>query len=416
MPSERSLPFLQPERPTQFSALGYLFGKFESNPDEAPKEKIKGLMRLKQGISIETIIRRNSWKKITQNPKWGLEKAYLWRVYFRTTTDGKLTQLEITQFAPIEGKTTLRHSLPVETGVDLFRIRGVISEVKDQTVVVCVERNPTTPAGKENTFKWKPFLLTLQGSLSPEPEKGQFWELICKREGELLRLLEAKCVEENPEALRRSLFPQPESPQSQPESPQPQPESPQPQPESPQPESPQSQPPPTPSDVIMISGRTPEITVKFTSRPDLPKKGKKVTLLVTGENGIVVKAQLNRKTLIRHVGKMDKYADWVAALSGKIASVSPEGIIELERVGINVFEKKEKAAPDEKKGKAASESGSRKTDQDTASSTAPQQLPTDQDTASSTAPQQLPADQDTASSTVPQQLPKRPKQVFRLVK
>ena len=40
---------------------------------------------------------------------------------------------------------------------------------------------------------------------------------------------------------------------------------------------------------------------------------------------------------------MDNFADWVAALSGKIAQVSPDGVIELERAGVNVFEKKPKA-------------------------------------------------------------------------
>ena len=41
---------------------------------------------------------------------------------------------------------------------------------------------------------------------------------------------------------------------------------------------------------------------------------------------------------------MDSFADWVAALSGKIANVSPDGVIELDRAGVNVFEKKPKAA------------------------------------------------------------------------
>ena len=93
----------------------------------------------------------------------------------------------------------------------------------------------------------------------------------------------------------------------------------------------------------MISGRQPEMTVKFNERPSLPAQGKKVTLLLTGENGIVVKAELNRKTLKKQVAKMDSFADWVGALSGKIARISPDGVIELESAGVNVFEKKPKA-------------------------------------------------------------------------
>ncbi len=93
---------------------------------------------------------------------------------------------------------------------------------------------------------------------------------------------------------------------------------------------------------FMIEGRQPELTIKFTERPDLPETGKKVTLEVSGEDGLIIKADLNRKTLKKHVEKMDSYPDWIGALSGKIASISPEGIIELEAAGVNVFEKKAK--------------------------------------------------------------------------
>ena len=45
---------------------------------------------------------------------------------------------------------------------------------------------------------------------------------------------------------------------------------------------------------------------------------------------------------------MDEFEDWIAALSGKIKSVSADGVIELEGAGLQVFEKKKKeeAKPD----------------------------------------------------------------------
>ena len=45
---------------------------------------------------------------------------------------------------------------------------------------------------------------------------------------------------------------------------------------------------------------------------------------------------------------MDEYEDWVGALSGKIANISADGVIELEGAGLQVFEKKKKeeAKPD----------------------------------------------------------------------
>ena len=92
----------------------------------------------------------------------------------------------------------------------------------------------------------------------------------------------------------------------------------------------------------MIQGRIPEITIKFSEQPELPTEGKKVTLEVRGENDIIVRAELNRKTLKKQVNRMEQFEEWVAALSGKIHSISAEGVIELEGAGLQVFEKKKK--------------------------------------------------------------------------
>lgn len=92
----------------------------------------------------------------------------------------------------------------------------------------------------------------------------------------------------------------------------------------------------------MITGKIPEITIKFSSKPELPTEGKKVTLEILAENNVTIKAEVNRKTLKKQVEKMDEYEDWIAALSGKIKSVSADGVIELETAGVNVFEKKKK--------------------------------------------------------------------------
>ena len=92
----------------------------------------------------------------------------------------------------------------------------------------------------------------------------------------------------------------------------------------------------------MIQGRIPEITIKFSEQPELPTEGKKVTLFVKGENDVTVRAELNRKTLKKQVARMEQFEEWVAALSGKIQSISAEGVIELEGAGLQVFEKKKK--------------------------------------------------------------------------
>ncbi len=92
----------------------------------------------------------------------------------------------------------------------------------------------------------------------------------------------------------------------------------------------------------MIQGRIPELTIKFNEKPELPAEGKKVTVEIQGENNVTVKAELNRKTLKKQVAKMDEFEDWIASLSGKIKSISPEGVVELEGAGLQVFQKKKK--------------------------------------------------------------------------
>ena len=69
---------------------------------------------------------------------------------------------------------------------------------------------------------------------------------------------------------------------------------------------------------------------------------------IQGDNNVIVKAEVNRKTLKKQVAKMDEFEDWVGALSGKIAQITTDGVIELEGAGLQVFEKKKKEPkPDE---------------------------------------------------------------------
>ncbi len=69
---------------------------------------------------------------------------------------------------------------------------------------------------------------------------------------------------------------------------------------------------------------------------------------IQGANNAIVKAEVNRKTLKKQVAKMDEFEDWVGALSGKIAQITTEGVIEIEGAGLQVFQKKKKEPkPDE---------------------------------------------------------------------
>ena len=42
----------------------------------------------------------------------------------------------------------------------------------------------------------------------------------------------------------------------------------------------------------------------------------------------------------KQVAKMEEYENWIGALSGKIKSIAPGGIVELEGAGVQIFEKK----------------------------------------------------------------------------
>ena len=103
----------------------------------------------------------------------------------------------------------------------------------------------------------------------------------------------------------------------------------------------------------MIQGRIPELTIKFSDKPDLPTEGKKVTLEIQGENNVTIKAEVNRKTLKKQVAKMDEFEEWVGALSGKIAQITTDGVVELEGAGLQVFEKKKKEPKPDSESTAA---------------------------------------------------------------
>jgi hypothetical protein len=111
------------------------------------------------------------------------------------------------------------------------------------------------------------------------------------------------------------------------------------------------------SPIIMLEGKVPELIIKFSQKPEIPSEGKTVTLQIKGENGISVRATLSRKNLSKQIEKMESFEEWVAALSGKMVAhreadlceSAPDGVVELEGAGINVFEKKGKEVEKEQK-------------------------------------------------------------------
>ena len=91
----------------------------------------------------------------------------------------------------------------------------------------------------------------------------------------------------------------------------------------------------------MINSRVPEITIKFTEKPELPPEGKKATLVFKSENGLDMSVQVTRKTAAKQVKKIDNFEDWVGAIAGKIDRIE-NGTIFVVEAGLQIFEKKPK--------------------------------------------------------------------------
>ncbi len=83
-----------------------------------------------------------------------------------------------------------------------------------------------------------------------------------------------------------------------------------------------------------------KLRVKFTERPEVPVQGRKVALQVAGENGMIVKAALNRKTLKKQVERLDSFYQLGSCGSRKSCQFPLKAKIELGlAAGVNVFEK-----------------------------------------------------------------------------
>jgi|GEM_PF-1724344 len=185
--------FPPPQFPTQYLAMGCLFGKFTPSPptEEQGKYLVRGSLQINEVVYLDVVIKSRTWLKLSESPTFNPENAYLWRVYFRTTVEGKLGLVELTRGIPIEGHLSLSNPPPSEeTGVDQFYIRGKVRYTDDQKVVVLMKRNKKPPEGQEQSRQWKPFLMTIASSI-PEAKIDDFWDLFCVRKGDSLILTKA---------------------------------------------------------------------------------------------------------------------------------------------------------------------------------------------------------------------------------
>lgn len=328
------------ETPLLFSAVGCICGSFHSDEQEEESRFLQGILKTRDDREFRASVKRRDWERWIRTGKIEPSEKNYWRVYFRTTRMGTLTRIELLRVIkdpfpiPIEPKGEV-----VEKPEDLFRMRGKILEIGDKGFALKIERNGTP---NEGSPKLKYFYLNLKGELPSEAKKDQFWEIMCIRDGDYLKLTKGRWINEElinnwEKELEKqekiiSVPPQNKKKKKQSQTAKKAP----------------TESTVTESPIIMLNGKQPEITVKFTERPELPEQGKKVTLQVTGENGIVVKAEVNRKTLAKQVQKMDSFADWIAAFSGRVVEITTEGVVILEAANVQVFQRKQKVKEEEK--------------------------------------------------------------------
>ncbi len=327
--------FLIPETPLLFSAVGCIWGSFHEDNQLQDSPYLKGMLKTKDNREFGAELRRKNWKRWVETETINPSSQNYWRVYFRTTRAGIINDLELVRVIkntfPLEiepqGET-------LEDYEDLFRVRGKIAEITEKGFSIKIERNNLPNKGRP---RLKYFYLTIKGALNSEVQLEQFWEVICIREGDYLKLIKGTFITdeliknwdkelEKQEAISPSKSINKKK-QNLGET--------------------SKKQPLQEMTTIMINGKQPEITVKFTERPELPEQGKKVTLEITGENGIIVKGELNRKTLAKQVQKIDNFEDWIGAFSGTISEITDEGVVMVERGSVQIFERKKKVKPEE---------------------------------------------------------------------
>ncbi|MEA5537350.1 hypothetical protein [Crocosphaera sp. XPORK-15E] len=355
--SSRQLVLFKPvEKPLLFSARGFIFASFRPNCKTDKRVFLEGTLTTKDGQTLPASILLSKWQRFLQTEGFNPNKDTYWRIYFRTTKSGIITKVQLTSdlknlnfpvLINFEGEE-------IEDFRDLFQIRGRLQTIEEKTFSLRIERNEVPPVGKEDHPSWQPFYLTIQGNLPPFATSEQFWEILCTRNKDYLSLKQGTLItDEMVKAWEPRTLTNDKKPRTQKQK--------------------------TPrnnteksanltsetsskvhqeqlrkeSPIIMLNGKQPEMTVKFTEKPELPTEGKKITLEITGENGIVVKAEVNRKTLAKQVEKMDSFEGWIAALSGKVTEISPDGVVILEGANVQVFERKQKTNPLEKEAQNA---------------------------------------------------------------
>ena len=342
------------EEPFLFTARACFWGTFHPNERQYKEYKIEGVFTTSDGRDLAATIKKKTWEYLLKRADFQPNKNTYWRTYCQTNFSGVISKIDIIRplFNLVFPILLDERGELVKEAVDLVKIRGKIQKIEKGQFLVRMERYDPTVKRRPGTQHHNAFYLTVQGELPEMATPEQFWEIISIREGDYLRLKEGmviteemkiNCKKETEKTFQKEKKSQLHLFKKQQE-------------KSFEQSSNSEKATLKKSPTIMINGKQAEITVKFTERPEVPEQGKKVELQVTGENGIVVKGELNRKTLAKQVQKIDNFEEWIGAFSGTISEITPEGVVILERGSVQIFERKMKVKTNESEDKEVSQS------------------------------------------------------------
>jgi hypothetical protein len=148
-----------------YQAQGYMMGVLE-------RSEAGDCLVLTDGHRLKVdAIRFDLRPKLEKTPPD--ENPRLWGVYPRTKRDGTVFSLMLYALPTM--------SLPLD-----FTVSGQVVYCWQGVTAVSIRRNQNPPAGQEHYFRWKPTVITLNGSL-PELRCWQYWRLKCEwQEGRLV--------------------------------------------------------------------------------------------------------------------------------------------------------------------------------------------------------------------------------------
>lgn len=182
-------PFPPPIHPTMYRATGLLQGQYRPNKEVFTK----GIFAADDGLEFPSVLMGTVARFLQHHPEM-LETQQIWRVWPRTFPDSPGLFFQI--WAVNHGKEHEEQATQ-SAGVNAFSIRGIVV-YQDETagkLAIRIQRNQKPPEGKEQSRCWKPFNLVIDGFL-PGAVMGQFWELDCCREGELLLIEDARFIQD----------------------------------------------------------------------------------------------------------------------------------------------------------------------------------------------------------------------------